>query len=208
MLWQMAAIATSFLLLRSLFFGTGYYFFLIWNLFLAWIPLWCAQYFYNFHKKRPPLLLGLIAFVWLLFLPNAPYLVTDLIYLRFSTSVTIGFDIFMLGTFAFLGFFLGIYSLTLMKKSLAQLLGNKYETLFVILVSLLSGFAIYLGRFIRWNSWDFIVHPLSLFQNIFGVLSHPLEHPEMILTTLLFGLAMIGSSFLFERLVEYRKPVH
>lgn len=206
-LWIWTGVCFAFLGLQLIFFRYGFYVFLIWNLFLAWIPLWIAQYFYRFHAKRPTLLLWILALGWLIFLPNAPYIMTDFIYLKFSTRYSLLFDILMLGSFAFLGFFLGIYSLELMKKSLTHSWGEKYRWPFTIVVSFLSGFAIYLGRFLRWNSWDFITNPLSLLKNIGTVLSQPFHHPEMILTTILFALAMMGSSLLFERYVEYSDPV-
>ncbi len=204
-IWQITAVAFVLLGLRLIIFHRYYFSFLVWNLFLGLVPFWLAKYFQilsqqnswpRFFKK---ILLVLTAFLWLIFLPNAPYLVTDLIYLQYSSQFSFVLDLAMLGSFAMLGFLLGILSLELMKHEIGRIFGEKVKFPLMVAVSLLSGFAIYLGRFVRWNSWDIMTHPLGLIYNIFQLLITPLQHPEMIATTLCFAAAMIAGSDLFEK---------
>jgi uncharacterized membrane protein len=131
--------------------GNHTYRFLIWNLFLAWLPLVSALLLWALHQYAPrfklfqwPLLLG-----WFLFFPNAPYLVTDFLHLTQY---------------------------------------NRVVSLLVVCVTLVtSGFGIYLGRFLRWNSWDAIFNPHLLAADILPRLTDPFAHPRTLVVTLLFS---------------------
>ena len=148
------------------------YGFLIWNLVLAWVPLGAATIVRATHRRAPSL--GALAFVvWLAFLPNAPYLVTDFIHLRWRDGAPLWFDALMLATFAWTGVSLGVVSLRIIVSVVCERAGTPTAIAFVAATSFLTGFGIYLGRFIRLNSWDVIFRPLA----VLGTIARPVAHP-------------------------------
>jgi uncharacterized membrane protein len=104
----------------------------------------------RFHGSRRHLLA--FAFLWLLFLPNSPYLVTDLVHLKPRPSVPLWFDILLVQSFVLTGLLLGFLSVYLMHRLVTHAYGWKIGWLFTLLILALTGFGIYLGRFERWNS--------------------------------------------------------
>jgi uncharacterized membrane protein len=143
---------------NSLFFG-----FLIWNLFLAVIPYGMSTKLKTLNiKKISKLKLIILLFIWLLFLPNAPYIITDLIHLHHLKSTLIWLDIFLIFTYATTGLVLtilslqDIYTIIILKWSL------KFANYFSYIVTFLCGFGIYLGRFLRLNSWHIFTAPISV----------------------------------------------
>ncbi len=190
-----AAIALSFLGWCALLLaarvtrtGTIYYTFLVWNLFLATIPF-CISYWLLYHpgsRLRAALLLPL----WLLFFPNAPYLMTDLVHLYPNDGAPVWFNLILLLTAASAGLFLGYTSLRHVQKIAERALGPIVGWCVVVPVLFLSAFGIYLGRFQRWNSWDVILSPISLAHAILERCLQPLEHPRTWAVTLGFGVLM------------------
>lgn len=165
------------------FYRTGYVgpIFLVWNLFLAWVPFVYAYLAYRLHKSHFHKLLivpGVIgcALLWLLFLPNAPYLLTDLIHLRVVDNSLYWYDLLMLLWYAWTGFLLGIISLYLMQQVVADSFGKVVGWLFVVVTLSLTSFGVYLGRFLRWNSWDVLADPYPLFADIYNHFRHPVAH--------------------------------
>jgi uncharacterized membrane protein len=156
---------------RVLFSGQITYIFLIWNLFLAWLPLlfaWLALRWQN----RTPLVLGAL-FLWLLFFPNAPYLVTDLIHLRPLPPVPLWYDLILLFDYALLGLFLAFVSLHMMQNLVDRRFGSAASWAFVLSVLSISGLGVFIGRFLRWNSWDLFLRPFSLLGNVWAHLAEP-----------------------------------
>ena len=150
--------------MRVMYTGTPHYLFLIWNLILAWMPFVFALGAFVVREKRPfSLLLG---GYWLLFFPNAPYIVTDLIHLRPTAVAPIWYDAILLFSFALTGLLLGLVSLYLMQLVIASWFGRMAGWLFVSGSLLLGGFGVYIGRFLRWNSWDIFTDPMRLVQDI------------------------------------------
>jgi uncharacterized membrane protein len=179
------AVVLSFI--RFVISGTTRYDFLIWNLFLAWLPLIFAWLLYIRTPKGltwswPNF--GLFA-AWLIFLPNAFYLVTDFIHLRRTSQVDIVFDIILFSTYAFCGIILGLTALYLVHTSAIKRFGTRAHYL-PAAVLLLCGFAIYLGRYLRWNSWDIITNPFGLLFDVSSSVIDPANHPLTFATTLLF----------------------
>lgn len=141
---------------RSEFSGTIDYAFLIWNLFLAWIPFIVAYFTYTatLSRKQIHIVVPLAAFVWLIFFPNAPYILTDFQHLAGTwRNVPIWYDVMLLIWFAFTGLMLGIVSLFLMQEVIRREFGRWIGWGFVALVSLLTSMGVYVGRFLRWNTW-------------------------------------------------------
>ncbi len=94
------------------------------------------------------------AALWLVFFPNAPYIITDLLHLSAQDGVPVWYDLILLSAFAWTGAMLGMISLGLMHVLVARVAGGAWSWIFVLGVLMLSGFGVYLGRFPRWNSWD------------------------------------------------------
>jgi uncharacterized membrane protein len=169
---------------------------LVWNLFLAWIPLWLALLLYDRHAHRARLAtLASLGLLWLLFFPNAPYIVTDSRYLAGSTGREFWYDGLMIGTAATTGLLLGFVSLYLLHAIVRRGVGARPAWFFVFGVLGLSSFGVYLGRVLRWNSWDVFVRPGTLAADISGALLDPLAHPRPIAITILFT-AFLGASYL------------
>jgi uncharacterized membrane protein len=151
-------------LLAGRFLGTGSreHAFLVWNLFLAWVPYVCSLAAVAAHRSGHPRrgpLVGLAGAAWLAFLPNAPYLVTDLFRLREPSSVPIFYDVALFAAFAWSGCILGATSLHAVRRVIAELASSRVGHAAAIVVIGLSGLGMYLGRVVRLNSWDLALRP-------------------------------------------------
>jgi uncharacterized membrane protein len=169
-----------------------------WNLLLAWIPLALALIVYDRARTdvSTPALAAL-GLLWLLFLPNAPYLVTDLKYVGRGEGVPVMYDVLLLSAAAWTGLLLGLTSLFLVHAIVRRLIGALKAWVFVLGVLALSSFGIYLGRVQRWNSWDVFVRPESLLGDIAKGVFHPLSHPRPIAVTILFTSFLLASYLVF-----------
>jgi len=192
-------ILLSTLLACGLFAGRVYlshtltYIFLVWNLFLAWIPYLSSMWASHLHRRRPGRWWYLIipGALWLVFFPNAPYIVTDFLHLRARVSIPIWYDIGMLSVFAWTGMFLAVFSLRTMQKIVKAFLGSAAGWLFAMGALGLGGLGIYVGRFLRWNSWDLLLHPRSVLSDIAIRLTNPWDHPGTIGVTLVFAAFLL-----------------
>ena len=143
------------------------YIFLAWNLFLAFIPWWIS----NILKRKEKLTiihLPIIA-IWLLFLPNAPYILTDLFHLKPRTGLPLWFDLILVLSFALTGMIVFFKSLKDMLKLLTNRMPQLYVTIITPFIFWLVAYGLYLGRYLRFNSWD-IVHPFRLMNASFTIL--------------------------------------
>ena len=138
--------------------GDGYYRFLVWNLFLAWVPLALAVVAYSRSRRRVDPLTAALLVAWLLFFPNAPYLLTDFIHLA-QGPAPLWYDALMLSAFAWTGLLLGFASLYLVQMVLLRVFGVAVSWLGVFCSLALASVGVYLGRFVRLNSWDALLHP-------------------------------------------------
>lgn len=149
---------------------------LVWNLGLAWIPFLLAYlaYVLSWRKGLMYLVIPLFAFLWLIFFPNAPYILTDLQHLSQSPSnVPLWYDVILLIWFSWTGMLIGVVSLNLMQEIIRRQLGRAAGWAFVIAVAALSAVGLYVGRFIRLNSWDILQNPGEIASNLFDWLSDP-----------------------------------
>ena len=159
-----SGLSCALVVVRAYYAGTTAYVFFFWNLFLAWVPLAAALLFYGLAARRSPrwtLMLG-AAVIWFLFFPNAPYIVTDIVHLHQTPPVPYWYDIICVMAFAQTGLFLGYLSLYLMQEVIRAWLGRSAGWLFALAMLSLSAFGVYLGRFVRWNSWDALVNPVDI----------------------------------------------
>ena len=154
--------------IRAEYTSTWHYVFLIWNLFLAWIPFIIAFFTYTLtlNRRQLSILIPVGAFFWLLFFPNAPYILTDFQHLAGQwRDLPVWYDVMMLIWFSFTGVLLGITSLFLMHEIVRREFGRWLGWGFVAVVAALSSAGIYIGRFIRLNSWDIFSNPASIALN-------------------------------------------
>jgi uncharacterized membrane protein len=176
---------------------------LVWNLVLAWVPLGLALLLYDRHLRRAGFAtLAGLGLLWLLFFPNAPYIVTDFKHLAGSTGEKFWFDGVLIATAATTGLLLGFVSLYLLQAIVRRGVGARYAWLFVLAVLGLGSFGVYLGRVLRWNSWDVFVRPGSLADDLGQALLDPLAHPRPIGVTLLFTSFLVVGYLLFYSLAR------
>ena len=169
---------------------------MIWNLFLAWLPALSALAAYNLRQTHSVLrwiTISGFVLVWLLFLPNAPYLITDIMHLQPRPEIPYWFDLILYVAFAWTGSFLGLVSLLLIQEVVRHAAGALASWLFILGVLALNSFGIYLGRFLRWNSWDVIVNPLPLFTEIAQQVRHPVAHFQTVVFSVLFTFFFLAA---------------
>jgi uncharacterized membrane protein len=172
---------------------------LVWNLILAWVPYAFSILAASLHRLAPRWwwLLIIPAGIWLLFFPNAPYIVTDFLHLTPRQGVSLWYDILLLATFSFTGVFLTIASLRTMQALVKYYLGAIVSWLFVAFSLSLGGLGIYLGRFERWNSWDLLLHPRSVLADVAKRLVNPFDNLRFFGFTILFTAFLLVCYLMF-----------
>jgi len=172
---------------------TWTFYFLLWNLFLAWVPYLGSLTAIWLHKRFPhrwwlTLLPGIVTVA---FFPNAPYIVTDFLHLVTRPPVPLWYDIGLLASFALTGLFLGTYALRILQMMVTTWLGHIFGWIFALIVIGLSGMGIYVGRFLRWNSWDLLTQPKAIFYDLAVRLRYPWHYPGTYGVTLLFAALLL-----------------
>lgn len=170
------AVCLGLVFARVAYSDSGRHLGLIWNLFLAWIPFMLAYFAYLVSWRRATLYLVIpvIAFLWLIFFPNAPYMLTDLQDLaRKATGAPLWYDVIIVVWASWTGMLLGVISLYLMQNIITRSFGRVAGWVFVFVISGLSSFGIYIGRFVRLNSWDILQNPTETAQEILGIVIDP-----------------------------------
>ena len=199
-----SGVSLALLLIRILVSNNFKLSFLIWNLLLAWVPLVIA-YILKFRLVKiskidwKHITLGC---VWLVFLPNSFYIITDLIHLQSSGEVSLLYDTAMVASFVINGLLLGYISLYIVHSLAKNFLGYSGAYIFAQVALLLSSFAIYLGRYLRWNTWDVIINPIGL---IFDVSDRIINPGSYLLTFVITGVfyILLGSTYsVIYRLIE------
>jgi uncharacterized membrane protein len=167
--------------------------FLAWNLFLAGLPFAFALLAGLAHESLRPgalrwLVVAVLLGLWLLFFPNAPYMVTDLAHLQArSATAPRWFDAILFGAFVATGVTSGFASLLLVHGLVTRRLGKLAAWLAMAAGSLLGGYGIYLGRFTRVNSWDVLSRPTHLLAVVLDPLREPSSHERTLVATVLYG---------------------
>lgn len=179
---------------RACWTGHEGYGFLLFNLTLAAIPAVLALLAENAHQTGSPRTAVVLLVLWLAFLPNAPYIVTDFIHLRTRPPIPMWFDVALLGSAALGGLALGAASLARVHDLLRETLGPRAALGAVGLACLACGYGIYLGRFARLNSWDLVLDPFAVLADAAPPLFHPLAYWRVWGITLVFG-ALTAASF-------------
>jgi uncharacterized membrane protein len=155
-----SALCLGLEFVRETHFGVYGFRFLLWNLLLAWIPLALALTVYDAYRRGvKPALLTPVLIVWLLFLPNAPYIATDFVHLEASAGTPLWFDAVVISAFAWTGLLLGCTSLYLVHAVVRHRLGVRIGWLGALGALALTSAGVYVGRVLQWNSWDLLVRP-------------------------------------------------
>ena len=174
-IWIFLSFVGLLLLVRFCWSGSTAYCFLVWNLFLAWIPL-AISFLLNQNKNAGLFIRSLLFMIWLLFFPNALYILTDLIHLEPRQNIPLCYDVILLFLSSFSGLCMAFVSLLQVERFLAAQLRPRYTNVIVVGCLFAGSFGVYLGRFLRWNSWDIITSPGSLFKCIGHEINSPIEH--------------------------------
>jgi uncharacterized membrane protein len=155
-----SALCVALVEVRTQETGSDYYRFLVWNLILAWVPFVLALAAYaRARGRRVDAVVVALLVPWLLFFPNAPYLLTDFIHLD-EGPAPLWYDALMLSAFAWTALALGFASLYLVQMIVRRALGATAAWAGVVAALALASVGVYVGRFIRFNSWDALLHPV------------------------------------------------
>ncbi len=169
---------------RIIYAGNGSYLFMIWNLFLAWIPYILSTRFIYIKNYRK-LIQILFFFGWLLFFPNALYIVTDIIHLAQTQAAPLWYDAVLLFASSLMGLVLAFASVINTEKYLCTIFSKKFITPIIIVLLFAGSFGVYLGRFERWNSWDVLHNPLNLGFDIAARFVFPISYTKAWVVTIL-----------------------
>lgn len=166
--------SVSMVLARVIYLGQSYFMFMLWNLFLAYIPFLVSSLFID----RPMLidkkfLFIPLALLWLVFIPNTFYMITDLFHLNEPHAMPLWFDTLLIVSFSWNGLLLGIISVQQMESVMRIFLGKYTAAIFLYPVFFLNALGVFIGRFLRYNSWDVITDPLGLVKDIVLLVLHP-----------------------------------
>lgn len=170
--------------------GSGYYVFLIGNLFLASVPLFFSTALRVAYHRQLHWTVRLVVFsLWLLFLPNAPYILTDILHLSRSSHAPAWYDLALLLSCSGAGLLLGYLSLMDVQAIVTRSFGSACGWIFATVSLVLNGYALYLGRFLRWNSWDVLIDPSRVLE-IMGTAARPWAHTQAVSVTIIFGVIL------------------
>jgi uncharacterized membrane protein len=190
-------ISVGFFVASAISNQTSDFAYLIWNLGLAWIPLGVALWLERILRTNlwSSWIAMAATLLWLGFLPNSFYVISDFIHVREIPRVDVVFDVAMIASFALNGLMLGYLSLFMVHVELRKRLSALTSGTLIAGVLLLASFAIYIGRGLRWNTWDVLFSPASLLFDVSDRLINVGSHPQVISTTLSF-LVLLGSMYI------------
>ena len=178
--------------------------YLIWNLFLAWIPMALSCFLLRHTRQHPwSDWTGIaLTLVWVLFLPNSFYMVSDYIHLEDIARSSVLFDSLTFTCFILNGLMLGFASLYMVQAMLRKRISRLQNETFAAVMLFLCSFAIYLGRDLRWNSWDVLLNPAGILFDVSERIIDPFGHPEALTTTLVFFIFLAGLYWVVIRAVH------
>ncbi|HVX48460.1 MAG TPA: DUF1361 domain-containing protein [Candidatus Saccharimonadales bacterium] len=168
--------------------------YLLWNLFLAWVPVAFAVRLVSVLRRKlwsSWEAMGL-SVLWLVFLPNSFYMISDFIHLQDVQRVDLIYDTVMMTSFIYTGVTLGFSSLYLIHLQLRRRFHRMTAAYLIALTLLLSSIAVYMGRDLRWNSWDVLTNPGGLLFDISDRVLHPASYPSMFVIVISFFILLIS----------------
>ncbi len=192
----LSLVSCVFLLVQMYSTESTAYWYLTWNLFLAWVPLILTGVLLRLLRKRlwSNWLPALVTFAWLIMLPNTFYMISDFIHIKELSRADLLFGVVMFTSFVFTAALIGFSSLYMVHAELRRRLGSHLSHTLVGIILLACSFAIYLGRDLRWNSWDILINPAGILFDVSDRLIHPYGHPGIVTTTLSF-FVLLGSLY-------------
>ena len=181
-----------------------FYIFLIWNVTLAIIPYTITMYL-STKANLGKLKIGFWFVIWLLFLPNAPYIVTYLIHIKFGSDQLLWLDVLVVLSFALSGLLIFYLSVLDMQRIISATFKTLPIETITFIILFLCGFGVYLGRFLRYNSWEILSEPHKLISDIVGIVFSPFQHTQAWLFTLGFGGFLLVGYWLFKHLGTFKE---
>ncbi len=187
-------VAIIFFIFGDLYYRVGYLFYLLWNLLLAWIPLIISLYLRIILTKKlfsswQAIIVGLI---WLIFIPNSFYLLSDYIHLQEVGKSTILYDVLLFSIIIFTGVLIGFSSVSMVFAEFKKRFSKTSCYFILSLIFLIISFGIYIGRDLRWNSWDVVINPAGLLLDVFYQLKNFSNYPSMLIIVFSYFLIMIS----------------
>jgi uncharacterized membrane protein len=191
LLFFMSVFCFTLSIARIFLSGRFTFFFMNWNLFLAFIP-WAVTSLVALHSeyRNNKGVLFLLLFLWLIFFPNSPYILTDLLHLKEREGSPLWFDLILILSFSWTGLLFGFQSLMDIKTLLSQSLPKAIVNGMVVVVLFTASFGVYIGRYLRWNSWDIIGSPVSVLDDVGSHAVNPISHPRTWGMTILLGILL------------------
>ena len=206
--WLAASIMFSVLMVmaRIVYTGTLTFVFFVWNLFLAYVPYFISSWL----QSRPAVMenkwkFSAVFIAWLLFIPNSFYIITDLFHLSVYYGTPLWFDVALIFSFAWNGMLLGVLSMRQMERIVHARFRLKNELYFIAPLMFLNALGIFIGRFLRFNSWDVVTNPFSLFIDIADVL---LNSSNYVMAWGMIGCYAALMTFMYLTLKKISKPIH
>jgi len=190
-----SGFALALLALRTLWTSQTMFWFLGWNLLLAWLP-WLIAQISTWHRFRDWMRLPWLG-IWLLFFPNAPYILADLFHLRERTGVPLWFDLLLILTFAWAGLMWGFAALRKIEHGVLRPWFGQFTPLITGGLLMLSAYGVYLGRFLRFNSWDLFTHPRQILTEVAEVLIYPWSNGPAVGFSVGFGCFLMVAYALY-----------
>ncbi len=183
-----AAFAVSLSVLRVIATDSLMFLFLNWNLILAILPWIMTQAVQYNRIQLNRFKLTMLIFVWILFFPNSPYILTDLFHLHKGGDMPLWYDLVLILSFAFTGLLFGMLSLMRIEQYLQKYFSQRTVIMAIGFMLFLSGFGVYLGRYLRFNSWDLITAPYQLLSEVGDRFVSPAHHPRTWGMTFVLGV--------------------
>ncbi len=191
-------------LISARYYGAGPFWYLNWNLFLAWLPLLFALLLVKYLKDNLWVSWRgiLLTLLWLAFLPNSFYLISDLIHLSYTDYSQTLYYAIMIFSFSFNGLILGYISLYLLHKQLLKRLKAISAHSWIAVVLALCSFAIYLGRYLRWSTWDVVLNPAGVLFDISDRIINPVAFGQTFQVTFMFFVLLTSIYFMLWHLTK------
>lgn len=205
----MASCFLSFglIVLRVMVTKQLHFIFLIWNLFLAFIPFFIANWLYLFKDRFNKITVIPVMAMWLLFFPNAPYIITDLIHLYPDKSFGYWYNLLIVVSCAWNALVMGLLSLYDVQNVLMEKFGKATAWIVTVSSVFLGAFGIYIGRILRWNSWDVFFDTKCLMYDISERVINPSAHGRTIGITLFYGIFLLVVYLFFRQLMVRKETV-
>ena len=180
-------IGTS--LFRRFYSGNWSFFFLNWNLFLAFVPWALTSISFIKPKIQSSFIsIALLLVFWLMFFPNAPYIITDLFHLRVIKNMPVWYDTLMILSYAWTGMLFGFLSLLDIEEILKRKLPKALVTCISCFLLFVGSFGIYIGRYLRWNTWDLFTRTTEVLTDIGDRFVNPFQHRTTWGVTIFMGV--------------------